>query len=88
MSGTPRDPLPQGWLDWNDGAANAELQPPPLPPSREESALRQAERYIDRLRGCARRRGIERQATPLLDRLLRLFRGEKEPRRRYRARAG
>src|SRR6516225_10369015 len=35
MSGTPRDPLPHGWLDWNDGALNTELQPPPDPPSLE-----------------------------------------------------
>src|SRR5215472_10679630 len=33
MSGTARDPLPQGWLDWNDGAAKMALQPPPEPPS-------------------------------------------------------
>jgi hypothetical protein len=35
MSGTARDPLPHGWFDWNEGAANTELQPPPDPPSLE-----------------------------------------------------
>ncbi len=35
MSGTARDPLPQGWLDWNDGAVKIALQPPPEPPSLE-----------------------------------------------------
>src|SRR5262252_9188555 len=35
MSGTARDPLPHGWLDWNEGAAKIALQPPPDPPSLE-----------------------------------------------------
>ncbi len=35
MSGTPRDPLPHGWLLWNEGAVNTELHPPPDPPSLE-----------------------------------------------------
>ncbi len=35
MSGTAREPLPHGWLLWNAGAENIELQPPPEPPSLE-----------------------------------------------------